>query len=576
MLMYMQKQWIINNNFDKNVINLLLDQLRIPYTLAKILVQRGFCEINQVKKFFNPDLKDLYDPFLLNGMNEAAKIIIDKITSNKKILIYGDYDVDGICAVAILKLFLKKLTPNIEVYIPNRLQEGYGLSKNGIDYALDNNCELIITVDCGITAIDEIKYAKSKGLSVIVSDHHQPKDSLPEADVILNPLLNDSNYPFKMLSGAGVAFKIVQAIAKKLGMKNDINEYLDLVAIATAADIVPLVDENRILVHYGLENIKTKPRLGIKAILDKAYIKYENINVANIVFGIAPRMNAVGRLGNATPSIDILLSNDENEILDLAETLNQGNIQRRELDRQVMTEVLNIIENDPTILNSKIIILHSDKWHPGVSGIVASRLVEKYYKPTIMLTTVDGVASGSARSIPGINLFELFKSCSDILIDYGGHSAAAGVSLELGNINLLKQRLEKVIEELYNDDIFIPKLNIDSVLNFKDITPKFLKYMNMFTPFGPNNTKPVFMAENVIFCKLKQNPGNNIIAFIRQEGSKQSFEAIGYGLADKVIIDLNTKYDIVYTIETVVKDEITVPQIMIKDIRIHNELTDQA
>ncbi len=567
----MNKKWIINNNYDKVLVNTFIDVFRIPYTISKILVQRGLKDVQQVKKFFNPDLNNLYDPFELNGMSTAVNLIIETITNNKKILIYGDYDVDGVCAVAILKLFLEKLTPNIEIYIPNRLQEGYGVSKNGIDFAVDKQCQLLITVDCGITAVDEVKYAKEKGLKVIISDHHQPKEILPEADALLNPLLSSSDYPFKMLSGAGVAFKIIQAIAKKLGMKNDIYEYLDLVAIATAADIVPLVDENRILVHYGLESIKNKPRIGIKAILDKAFISHEDINVNNIIFGIAPRINAVGRLGNAMPSLDILTTNEEMQVQELADTLNQGNIQRRELDRQIMSEVIETIENNDNLKNSKILILHSEKWHSGVSGIIASRLVEKYYKPAIMLTTVDGIATGSARSIPGINLFELFKSCSDILIDYGGHAAAAGISLELNNVDTLIERLKNYISSNYKDDIFIQSINIDASINFKDITPKFLKYLNMLTPFGPQNTKPVFMTENIVFCKVKQNPGNNIIAFIRQDNSKLSLEAIGYGLADKIEIDFEKKYDIVYSIDTVKREDLIIPQIIIKDIRYHQE-----
>ncbi|HOM64918.1 MAG TPA: single-stranded-DNA-specific exonuclease RecJ [Ignavibacteriales bacterium] len=567
----MNKKWIINNNYDKVLVNTFIDVFRIPYTISKILVQRGLKDVQQVKKFFNPDLNNLYDPFELNGMSTAVNLIIETITNNKKILIYGDYDVDGVCAVAILKLFLEKLAPNIEIYIPNRLQEGYGVSKNGIDFAVDKQCQLLITVDCGITAVDEVKYAKEKGLKVIISDHHQPKEILPEADALLNPLLSSSDYPFKMLSGAGVAFKIIQAIAKKLGMKNDIYEYLDLVAIATAADIVPLVDENRILVHYGLESIKNKPRIGIKAILDKAFISHEDINVNNIIFGIAPRINAVGRLGNAMPSLDILTTNEEMQVQELADTLNQGNIQRRELDRQIMSEVIETIENNDNLKKSKILILHSEKWHSGVSGIIASRLVEKYYKPAIMLTTVDGIATGSARSIPGINLFELFKSCSDILIDYGGHAAAAGISLELYNVDTLIERLKNYISSNYKDDIFIQSINIDASINFKDITPKFLKYLNMLTPFGPQNTKPVFMTENIVFCKVKQNPGNNIIAFIRQDNSKLSLEAIGYGLADKIEIDFEKKYDIVYSIDTVKREDLIIPQIIIKDIRYHQE-----
>ncbi len=303
----------------------------------------------------------------------------------------------------------------------------------------------------------------------------------------------------------------------------------------------------------------------------KAFINHEDINVNNIIFGIAPRINAVGRLGNAMPSLDILTTNEEMQVQELAETLNQGNIQRRELDRQIMSEVMETIENNDNLKNSKILILHSEKWHSGVSGIIASRLVEKYYKPAILLTTVDGIATGSARSIPGINLFELFKSCSDILIDYGGHAAAAGISLELNNVDTLIERLKNYISSNYDDDIFIPSINIDASINFKDITPKFLKYLNMFTPFGPQNTKPVFMTGNIVFCKLKQNPGNNIIAFIRQENSKLSLEAIGYGLADKIEINFEKKYDIVYTIDTVKREEQIIPQIIIKDIRYHQE-----
>jgi single-stranded-DNA-specific exonuclease len=563
-------EWVTNNTFNEDIVKLFINELRLPSVLAKILVQRGFTDVNQVRKFFHPDLQHLYDPFLLEGMDEAAKLIISEITNNHKILVYGDYDVDGICAAAILKLFFRKLNAFVDIYIPNRLEEGYGVSKNGIDYALQNNFSLIITVDCGITAIEEVDYARSKGLKVIISDHHQPKDILPNADVLINPVLPYSKYPFKSLSGAGVAFKLIQAIAKKLGMTNDITEYLDLVAIATAADIVPLNNENRVLVHYGLENIRNNPRPGVKAILNKASINYEEISVTNIVFAVAPRINAVGRLGNALPSIDILTSNDEDYVVTLAEELNQGNLQRRQLDKQIMEEAVKIIEENELNKNNYIFVLHNDKWHQGVNGIVASRLVEKYYKPAIMLSTVDGLAKGSARSIPGINLFELFKSCEDLLTEFGGHAAAAGVSLKIENIPLLNERLNEILASTVSEDVFVKKINIDSIIQFKDITPKFLKYLDMFAPFGPSNMRPVFLCENVKFTKIRSNPNNHFIAYCTQENCKTTFEATGYSLADKLTIDnLDATYDIVFSIGYVTKDTVVTPQLNIKDIRLH-------
>lgn len=562
----LDKKWIMPEELPAELISQLSIELRIPTVITRLLVSRGLTSVDAIKKFFRPDLLNLLDPFTLDGMEAAINMIIKAITSNQKILIYGDYDVDGTCAASILKLFFDKLGATTEIYIPNRLEEGYGISKFGIDYAKDNGFELIISVDCGITAIDEAKYAKEMGLNLIISDHHQPKELIPEADIIINPLKPGCNYPFKQLSGAGIAFKIAQALAKKIGKTSDLYDYLDLVAIATAADIVPMTEENRILVHYGLQEIITKTRPGIKALLDKAGIKKEDISVVNIVFGIAPRINAVGRLGTAVPTIEILTSNDTQKVTELAETLNRENLLRRELDKKILEEAITVIEQNDYNNKFKSFVLHNPIWHQGVVGIVASRLVEKFYKPTVMLTTVDGIAKGSARSISGLNIFECLTECQDLLLHFGGHAAAAGLGLLEENVDKFRNRLDEIIRSKITDNDLIPKLKIDALLQLKDFTPKFFKLLNLFAPYGPQNMRPVFISEKIKLSRLRLSSNNHFFGMVKQEDCKFAFDVAGYDLADKISEDSDTVYDIVYIIDKIVKDDSYHPQLVLKDI----------
>ncbi len=567
----LKKRWKLKEVEDDYLIQSLADSLNISEVLARILVLRKIVNFAQSKTFFRPSLESLHDPFLMDGMEAATSRLIQALTENQKICIYGDYDVDGTCSTALMYMGLKELDANVEFYIPKRLTEGYGLSTTGIDHVKSKGTSLLISVDCGITAVEETEYAKKIGIDLIICDHHQPKEQIPDAFAVLDPLKPSCNYPFKYLSGAGVAFKLLQGVAERIGKRDLPMKYLDLVALAGAADIVPLVDENRVLVKEGLVLINSNPRPGILALIKSSNIKTAELSSGQIVFTIAPRINAVGRLGDAERAVDLLITNDRLKAFQLAQILETENHERRKIDEDTYGSALELIENSLDLSEDQAIILHQEHWHPGVIGIVASRIVEKYYRPTIMLTTVDGVAKGSARSISNFNIYEALKKCEDLLIHYGGHQAAAGLAVELENLEEFREKFNDIVRESMSDDDLMPEILIDSKLKFSEITPKFLRIIEQFSPFGPGNMRPVFLSEDVEIASNPRIVGtNHLIVSLKQNGSEKIFDCIGFNMGEYCsLISANHSFlDVVYTIDKTTRDGRTFPQFRIKDIKI--------
>jgi single-stranded-DNA-specific exonuclease len=566
-----KNRWKLKEAPDEKSILSLSDSLNISHALASILIQRNITNFFEAKSFFRPALTSIHDPFLMNGMHQASIRVINAITNNEKIYVYGDYDVDGTCSAALMYLFLKELGANVETYIPNRLTEGYGMSVQSIDYIKEQKTDLIISVDCGITAVEEIDHANSLGIDVIVCDHHQPKEELPKAYAILDPIKPGCNYPFKHLSGAGVAFKLASAVGDRIGKKNMALKYLDLVALAGAADIVPLVDENRILVKEGLDIINTNPRPGIAALIKSARMEPGNLTAGQIVFTIAPRVNAVGRLGDANRAVELFTTNDPKKAIELAQVLEDENTKRRTIDEATFSHAIDLVESSINIDEELGIVLHDNDWHPGVIGIVASRLVEKFHKPTVMLTTIDGVAKGSARSVTGFNIYEALQGCDDLLLQFGGHEAAAGLAVELDKLEEFRKRFNAILRTNMRESDILPEIRIDAKLAFSEISPKFIRILDQFAPFGPGNMRPVFMSENVSLLYPPRIVGSNhLVTCFKQNGNDKVFDAIGFNLgafANRIDKEKNL-VDIVYTIESISKDGKTYPQIRLKDLQV--------
>ena len=565
-----QNRWIIKEIKDEFSVQVLADSLNISEVLARLLVLRNISNFNDARQFFRPSLDFLHDPFLMDQMEEATTRVIEALTENQKICIYGDYDVDGTCSTALLYMFLKELGANVEFYIPNRLEEGYGLSASAIDVVRSKETDLMITVDCGITAIEETKYANSLGMNVIICDHHQPKDELPDAVAVLDPLKPGCKYPFKYLSGAGVAFKLAQGVCKRIGKRDLPLKYLDLVALAGAADIVPLIDENRVLVNEGLNQINSSPRSAIKALIEKSGLYPGQLNSGQVVFTIAPRINAVGRLGDAERAVNLLITTSDEEAVELAEILESENYERRKIDVDTFDEACKKVEEKIDLESELAIVLHNDKWHPGVIGIVASRLVEKYYRPTVLLATIDGVAKGSARSISNFNIYEALSKCEEYLIHFGGHQAAAGLAMEINKVDEFRKEFNKIVKESVTEENLFPELAIDSILKFSEITPKFLRILDQFAPFGPGNLRPIFLAEDVEVSNTPRVVGNNhLLLCVKQKESKKIFDCIGFNMGEhyEKIIRNSSDIDIVFTIDKTVRDGRTFPQFKLKDIK---------
>jgi len=568
--MIKEKRWNLKEVADPFEINYLADSLNISEILAKLLVLRNIKTFAQAKSFFRASLEDLHDPFLMNGMEEATHRVIEAVTNQEKILVYGDYDVDGTTSTAMLYMFLETLNANVGYFIPNRVKEGYGISTQGIDYAKDLEVKLLISVDCGITAVDEVEYAKKFGIDTIICDHHQPKEKIPNCYALLDPIKPNCNYPFKFLSGAGVTFKLIQGICERIGKHEEPMEYLDLVALSSAADIVPLIDENRVLVKEGLALINSAPRPGIKALLDSAKIIPGNLNSGQIVFGLAPRINAVGRLSEAKTAVELMITNDDDEATRLALVLEKENYERRKIDVDTLAEAIEKVVDSVDIVEDLAIVLHEENWHPGVIGIVASRLVEKYYKPTVMLTTIDGIAKGSARSIASFNIYEALKECEDLLIHFGGHEAAAGLAVELDKIDEFRKRFLKIVKEKIDRKDLIPEITIDSKIKLSEITAKFIRIAEQFSPFGPRNMRPVLWAEDVRAISSRTISGKHLVLTIKQEDCDKVFDCIAFNMSEfsPLINGGNVKFDTVFSIDQMFKDGKVFPQFRIKDIKI--------
>jgi single-stranded-DNA-specific exonuclease len=566
----LKKLWKIIDAADENSVKTLADSLNVTEVIARLLIIRNINNFSEAKKFFRPSLDALYDPFLMNGMDEASSRIIKAITENQLICIYGDYDVDGTSSTALLYMYLQELGASVEYYIPKRLTDGYGLSISSMDIIKEKGTSLLITVDCGITGIEETQYANELGMDVIICDHHHPKKELPDALAILDPLKPGCNYPFKYLSGAGIAFKLAQGISERIGKKELPLKYLDLVAIAGAADIVPLIDENRILVNEGLRQINDNPRPGIFALIKNSNMSAGNLTSGHIVFTLAPRINAVGRLGDAERAVELFTVSNVDDAMQLANVLEKENYNRRKIDTDTFDTALELVEKSIDLNESRAIILHYNSWHPGVIGIVASRLVEKYYRPTIMLTTVDGIAKGSARSISRFNIYNALEQCKDLLVQFGGHEAAAGLALEIENIGEFRKKFNDVVKESLSNDDLLPEINIDSQLKFSEITPKFFRILEQFSPFGPGNMRPAFLTENVQVCNYPRIVGSDhLVLALKQEGANKTFDAIGFNMGEYANqIKNGTFLDIVFSIDKSVRNERSYPQLKLKDLRI--------
>jgi len=569
------KSWKVKETADDKSVLTLSDSLSVTSVIANLLLQRGITNFFEAKSFFRPSLESLHDPFLMNGMHEATQRVIQALTTNEKICVYGDYDVDGTCSAALMYLFLKELGAKVETYIPNRITEGYGVSITSIDILKERGINLLITVDCGITAVEEIAHAKKLGIETIVCDHHKPKDILPDAYAVLDPIKPGCTYPFKHLSGAGVAFKLAVAVGERIGKKDMALKYLDLVALAGAADIVPLMDENRILVKEGIDLINTNPRPGILALIKNARMEPGNLSAGQIVFTIAPRINAVGRLGDAIRAVELFTTDSPKKALELAQVLEDENIERRKIDEMTFSHAMQLVDSDIDFDANLGIVLHYEDWHPGVIGIVASRLVEKFHRPAVMLTTIDGVAKGSARSVPGFNIYEALQNCDDLLLQFGGHEAAAGLAVEIEKLDEFKKRFYAVLKQNMTSENIVREINIDAKLSFSEISPKFLRVLDQFAPFGPGNMRPVFLSENVSLVYTPKIVGSNhIVTSLKQNGNDKVFDAIGFNLGSFAThIDKEKNLvDIVYTIESVRKDGKTYPQIRLKDIHVKENI----
>ncbi|MBK8786165.1 MAG: single-stranded-DNA-specific exonuclease RecJ [Chitinophagaceae bacterium] len=544
----MEKRWKILQA-DTGKAAVLQESLKINHALCAILSERGFDSFDKAKNYFRPQLTDLHDPWLMKDMDKAIQRILMAFEKKEKILVFGDYDVDGTTSVACMYKFLSKIYEPalLDFYIPHRYREGYGVSKMGIDFAKENNFTLIISLDCGIKSVELISYAKDIGIDFIVCDHHLPDSAIPPAVAILNPKQKDCHYPYKELCGCGVGFKLITALATELNIDEEHYLcYLDLVATAIAADIVPMTGENRILAYYGLEKINNNPNPGIKALIFLGGIQ-KKLSINNVVFVIAPRVNAAGRMDDAKKAVQLFIEDDYNKALAFAEMLHSDNTDRKEADSSITAEALEIINEDVTLQNKKTTVVFRDHWHKGVVGIVASRLIETYFRPTVVLTESSGIATGSARSVPGFNLYEAIHACREYLLGYGGHFAAAGLSLLPENIEAFANKFEETVAATIPEQLLIPEIIIDTEISFADLTQNFYSIICQMEPFGPENMRPVFVAKNV------QDTGNSKIVkelhirfVIKQD--KFSFTGIGFNLADKFEL-LKKPVDIVFTLD---------------------------
>jgi single-stranded-DNA-specific exonuclease len=570
-----EHRWTVVDPPTQERVTKLSRDINVPEPIARILVLRGIDDYDRAKAYFRPGLDQLHDPFLLDGMTDATARVLEALRQDERMLVFGDYDVDGTNGAAMLYLFLQELGGKVNCYIPDRIKEGYGISRTGIDRAHQEGVRLFISVDCGITAVDQVEYARTLGIDVLICDHHEPGPVLPAAVALLDPIKPGDTYPFKHLSGCGVGFKLIQGLAQRLGKDALIPGYLDFVTLASTADIVSLTGENRVIVRNGLALINSTPRPGIKALIDAAGLKPGTINSGNIVFVLAPRINAVGRLGDAMRAVELLVCTDPSEAVLMAQVLEEENKQRRKIDEDTFARAQTLAEEVLDLDMNPALVLHQEDWHPGVIGIVASRMVEKYYKPSIMLATVDGVAKGSARSISGFDIYKALQRCEDKLIQFGGHKYAAGLTVEVARLDEFRDAFNATVKELMTEEMRNPELRIDTEITLGEISSRFVRILNEFAPFGPGNLRPVFLARNLEVCGQPRVVGKNHLRFkVRQSG--RMIDAIGFGLGDLLpkVTPGRTDLECVFTVEENdwnippgQKPAEAIPQLKIRDLR---------
>ncbi|WP_353132056.1 single-stranded-DNA-specific exonuclease RecJ [Pseudopedobacter sp.] len=564
----MEKRWAEHLITNFEIVNKLAEELSISDVLAQMLYNRGITSFLEAKAFFRPELHDLHDPFLMNGMTEAVDRIEKAIQQNEHILIYGDYDVDGTTSVALVYSFFKEFYTNLTYYIPDRYLEGYGISTQGIDFAEDNDVSLIIALDCGIKAVDKVEYARQKGIDFIICDHHLPGEQIPDAIAVLDPKRRDCNYPYKELSGCGLGFKLAQAYAAKNNIPfEQVCRYLDLVAVSIASDIVPITGENRVLAYYGLQKLNNDPCNGLKALIELSG-KSDRFTIADIVFSIGPRINAAGRIDDAKHAVKLLIASSTQLAEDAGFIINLKNAERKEYDSSITEQALNMIGSSPEMIKRKSTVVYDKNWHKGVIGIVASRLTERYYRPTVVLTESNGYVAGSARSVLGYDLYEALCECSDLLEQFGGHKYAAGLTMKPENVEKFVDRFESVVASSITEDMLIQQITVEKCIGLKDITPKFFRILNQFAPFGPQNMVPVFMTRGVYSYGYGSIVGNNHLKMSVRQKDSSVFECIAFGLGDYLEqINRGTPFDICYTIEeNVWKDRRSI-QLNIKGIK---------
>ncbi|MBR4620845.1 MAG: DHH family phosphoesterase [Salinivirgaceae bacterium] len=600
----MQKKWILKEQAEAGKIDELAESANISKPLANLLLQRGINDSESARKFFRPDLQQLYDPFLMKDMDKAVARLEQAIVERENVLIYGDYDVDGTTAVAMMYVFLKSKCRNVFYYVPDRYTEGYGISYKGIDYAEEMGCKLIIALDCGIKALPKVDYAAEKGIEFIICDHHEPGEELPRAAAVLDPKRADCSYPFNELSGCGVGFKLIQAYASRNKIPfYQIKPFLDLVVVSIASDIVPIIDENRILAYYGLKQLNTNPRVGLRAVMKKSGItpppqrnkddrqfdvpttpcevtqpadepEFRPVKIGDIVFKIGPRINAAGRMDLGRYSVDLLVERNEAKAEEMACKIETDNTDRKTHDQNITNEALAVIDSCDELKNRRSTVLYNPEWHKGVIGIVASRLIDFYYRPTVICTKSNGLITGSARSIPDFNLYEAIEKCQSLLESFGGHTYAAGLTLKEENLEAFVEKFESVVDSMITDDIMVPRIDVDEALTLSDITPKFFKCLEMFEPFGPGNMAPVFVCRGLTDSGQSQLVGQmreHLKLTVVDESVNRPMSAIAFKQSEHFdAIHRGEKFDICFSLEMNTFRGKETLQLKVHDIKMSN------
>lgn len=563
-------RWTILPIPDTEKIKNIARLLKVDQGIATLLVQRGISTFEQARTFFRPELTDLHDPFLMKDMDKAVERIQAAIKNKEKILVFGDYDVDGTTSVALLYSYLKKVHNDVDTYIPDRYTEGYGVSIAGIDYALSTGCKLIIALDCGIKSVQHVAYARSLGIDFVIADHHLPGESLPDAVAVLDPKRSDCFYPYDELCGCGVGFKLVQALAQLNGQSiEELVPYLDLVATAIAADMVPITGENRVMAFFGMQVLNSNPRPGLKALLGES--KKSRISITDVVFTVAPRINAAGRIKHGKEAVQLLAESDLEEAIKFSQQIELYNASRKDIDKSITLDALTQIEAAGE-QDRFTTVVYNETWHKGVIGIVASRLTETYYRPTVVFTKSNGKLTASARSVVGFDLYRALEACSEFLEQYGGHRYAAGLTIKVEHFNDFKEAFERQVAHTISPDLLVPEITIDYELDFKAIQPKFMRLISQFEPFGPGNMAPVFLTRNVVDTGYGKTIGaddNHLKLFVKQEDI--SFSAVGFGLGSKInLTKMRKPIDVAYVVEENEWNGDVKLQLQLKDLRPSN------